>query len=291
MRYERRLSREFIHHLNALHDDKESWWHMIIEDDQSFILIRNDRVRILVYGYPLVELKWTFGDLRINYVHVSFRGRLASQPYLADVNRSTQTKNEFLQSIVKDYDETKRTVELFATYEKQVAHSLALRNGQFLDQQVEFKGDPGTEVLRTKPQLIDLTAISDTGALVFFEAKLFKNGDLRSGSLITQLKKYQNSLMESRSKIETDYRDQLEIYAKLKGQFFKTRTRVFDKIRLYPNVRLIITEFDENHEKSLLLEILKGIKAGMGWNGDTDDVIAVGSPQKITMEVLFKGIP
>jgi hypothetical protein len=50
MDFKRVLRSNFIDELNRLYDVKNSWWRKMANDKDAFILIRNNRVHVLVNG-------------------------------------------------------------------------------------------------------------------------------------------------------------------------------------------------------------------------------------------------
>ena len=66
--------------------------------------------------------------------------------------------------------------------------------------------------------------------------------------------------------------------------------RQFEKLKLNPKVRLIITDFDGSQQKFLLPTILENILNGMDWDEKTPNLIAVGHHRNLNKGRLFKGI-
>jgi len=47
----------YIGELNRLYEDKNSWWRKMTDDEDAFILIRNNRVHVLVNGGLLLQVR------------------------------------------------------------------------------------------------------------------------------------------------------------------------------------------------------------------------------------------
>ena len=66
MAFKRVLKQNLINKLNELHDDENSWWHKMVEDDSVFILIRNNRLHVLANGGLLLQVSMDYNNKLIN---------------------------------------------------------------------------------------------------------------------------------------------------------------------------------------------------------------------------------
>ena len=57
MDFKRVLRNNFIDELNRLYDIKGSWWQKMADDEDAFILIRNNRVHVLINGGLLLQIR------------------------------------------------------------------------------------------------------------------------------------------------------------------------------------------------------------------------------------------
>ena len=295
MDFKRVLRPNFIDELNRLYDVKNSWWRKMANDKDAFILIRNNRVHVLVNGGLLMQIEFVRGRINCK-IHEDFLSlRNTDNPYvtMGENTIAPIQRVEGLKDLSKHYSKVKRRIKIFTGKEKQAVQDLGVKVTQIIDMEIGLEGDKKKGASKKGAQRVDMAGISDKGALVFFEIKLFDNGELRSRGtprVVGQLKKYDRLLGKFRSEIINGYEDQYKVYQQLNGNFFKNRLNIFEIKKLYPNVRLIITGFDGGQKEFLLPTIIKGICDGMGWDNKTPDLIAIGSHSNLKEGRLFKGI-
>ena len=298
MDFSRALSEQFIDELNSLHLNVNSWWHKMVEDDDVFILIRKNRVHVLVNGGLLLQVEYPRGKLvcKTHEEFLSLRSKDNSYVTLHKDKTSQGRRVQGLKGLVEHYEKVKRRIKLFTGREKQVVQNLGLCINDVIDLEVGLEGEKKEGASRKGAQRIDMAGISNDGKLVFFEVKLFDNSEIRSKGepkVVGQLKKYEKLLSRYRRQILEGYKEQFETYKKLEGSFFERKNHrigTIETLDLYPKARLIITGFDDSQGKSLLPIIEKGIAKGIGWEDKTHDLIAAGNHKNIKKERLFKGI-
>ena len=295
MDFKRVLRPNFIDELNRLYDVKNSWWRKMANDKDAFILIRNNRVHVLVNGGLLMQIEFVRGRINCK-IHEDFLSlRNTDNPYVTVGEKTIAPiqRVEGLKDLSKHYSKVKRRIKIFTGKEKQTVQDLGLKVTQIIDMEIGLEGDKKKGASKKGAQRVDMAGISDKGALVFFEIKLFDNGELRSRGtprVVGQLKKYDRLLGKFRSEIINGYKDQYKVYQQLKGNFFKNRLNIFEIKKLYPNVRLIITGFDGGQKEFILPTVLRGIRDGMAWDDKMADLIAIGSHSNLKEGRLFKGI-
>jgi len=295
MDFKRVLRPNFIDELNRLYDVKNSWWRKMANDKDAFILIRNNRVHVLVNGGLLMQIEFVRGRINCK-IHEDFLSlRNTDNPYvtMSENTIAPIQRVEGLKDLSKHYSKVKRRIKIFTGKEKQAVQDLGLKVTQIIDMEIGLEGDKKEGASKKGAQRVDMAGISDKGALVFFEVKLFNNSEIRSKAtpkVVGQLKKYEKLLKKYQSEILDGYEKQLKMYEKLNGRFFKSRLRRFEKLKLYPTVRLVITDFDGSQQKFLLPTIIEGILNGMDWDENSPDLIAVGHHRNVKKGRLFKGI-
>lgn len=295
--YSKSLNSEFIKQLNTLYSDKNSWWRKIVDDDQVFILVRNNHLRVLVHGGLLMQVEMRYGKF-VCKTHEEFLSlRTEKDP---DVTLKEDKTDPFkcvqgLNGFVKHYSKIKRRISKFVPEERKGCHKVSLNIDRMIDKETGL-------VLRTEEkdrdaaQFVDLAGITDDGLIVFFEAKLLKNSEIKAGKgktprVIKQLMKYEEIIKKDRKKIINAFHEQFDMWSKIKGHFFeKRKTFKPKKISLYPSVRLILTGFDSAQLKKFIPVIRRNVEAGMGWNDNSPNIITVGTPGSIKEQILFKGI-
>lgn len=296
MRFVRHLDKEFIYELNRLYADQESWWHKMVEDEKAFILIRKNRIHIMVNGGRLLQVTMDAQYCFEYQVHEEFLGlRSPKNRYIKlTENKTPQIKwVKDLKGLAEHYEQIKRRIKIFSDKEKKVVQDIGASNKQIVDMEVGLEGELKPEASRKGAQRVDMAVVSESGTLVFFEVKLFDNSEIRSEAIpqvINQMKKYESLLKKYRNDILAGYRDQFDMYATLEGRFFKSRRRVLERFDVYSKARLIITGFDSSQQKVHLQKIVESINKGMEWEERNNDLILVGNHQNIRKEVLLKGI-
>jgi len=296
MVFKRVLRQNFIDELNRLYDVKNSWWRKMVDDKDVFLLIRNNKVHVLVNGGLLLLIRMDMQGKMICEAHEDFLSlRSESNTYVKlDENSTAPIKRvDGLKGLSKNYQKVKRRIRIFTGKEKQAVQHFSMNIPQIIDLEIGLEGDKKEGALQKGSQRVDMAGISDKGILSFFEVKLFDNSEIRSKGtpkVIGQLKKYEYLLKKYNSEILDGYGSQFRMYEKLQGSFFLNRFGSFDALRLNPDVRLIITGFDGSQQKYLLPTILNGIRKSMDWDQKSPDLIAIGNHKSLKKGRLFKGI-
>lgn len=94
---------------------------------------------------------------------------------------------------------------------------------QIVDIEIGFEGELKQNASKKSVPRIDMASITDNGTLVFFEAKLFDNNEIRSKKtpiVVVRLQKYQKLLSEKGSEIIAAYQEQLSILCSVEGEIF-----------------------------------------------------------------------
>ena len=296
MNFKRILKERLVESLNQLYQDQNSWWRKIVDDDDVFILIRNNRIHVLANGGLLLQITMDSTGKLICQTHEEFLSlRSEGNPYtvLTDDETATPKRVEGLKGLAKHYELVKRRIKLFTGKEKQAVQDIVLKHKQFVDVEIGLEGDKKESAYKKGAQRVDMAALLPGGILTFFEVKLFDNSEIRakeSPPVVGQLKKYQHLLKKYEHEILEGYNQQLQMYGKLNGTFFENRLSNQKVLKIYPEVRLLITGFDGGQKEYLLPRLLKGIYEGMAWSEKTSDLIAIGNHKAVKESVLFKGI-
>ena len=297
MQLTRTLSPKFIDALNIIYADEKSWWRKIADDKDVFILIRNNELRVQANGGLLLQVNQDLQDNIVCKIHEDFLSlRSEKNPYviLGKTTSGPIQRAEGLDGFAKHYSKIKRRINIFTGKERQAIQYLANNVSQVVDIEIGFEGELKENASKKSVPRIDMAAITDNGTLVFFEAKLFNNNEIRSmktPQVVNQLEKYQKILSQKGNEIIAAYQEQLNIYSQLKGEFFKNRSRKISKISIHPYARLIITDFDASQRDSILPAIQKTIEKGAGWATGNKDLIAVGNYKNLAKSNrLFLGV-
>jgi len=266
------------------------------DDKDAFILIRNNRVHVLVNGGLLLQIRMHSQGGMVCEAHEDFLSlRNMSKPYAKLDDDSTEpiSRVNGLNGLSKHYQKVKRRINLFTGKEKKIVQHFSLSLPQIIDLEIGLEDEKKKDASRKGAQRIDMAGISERGTLVFYEVKLFNNSEIRSKDtpmVVGQLKKYERLLQKFQDEILEGYEDEFKTYQKLKGSFFKNRSQPTAVSNIDHNVRLIITAFDGSQKEFLLPTILNGIRKGMNWDEKTPDLIAIGNHSSLKYSRMFKGI-
>lgn len=294
--YVKKLKPELIKCLNDLYEEKGSWWQTIVDDDQVFILIRENELHALVHGGLILKITIDNSGKIVCKIHEEYLSlRSDADPYVTiSEDRTAPPKRvEGLADFVQHYDKIKRRMKLFVSNERQYCHSMSLNIKEIVEKEVGLVLEKSEAITQNKAQFADLQAVSDNGKMVFVEVKLLCNPEVRSiktPPVVNQLRKYECIIKSHGLRILKAYAEQFETYSQLKGAFFKKKLPDPSSIHIHPVVRLIITDFDGGQLKYLLPKIRENIETGMGWERNSDNLITVGKPNYINAGHIFKGI-
>jgi hypothetical protein len=230
-------------------------------------------------------------------IHEDFLSlRSDKNPYviLEDTTSGTMQRVEGLNGFAIHYQKIKRRINIFTGKERQAIQYLANNIPHVIDIEIGFEGELKQDAKKKSVPRIDMAAVTGSGTLVFFEAKLFSNNEIRSKKtprVVGQLQKYRKLLSEKREEIISAYQEQLDIYDKLNGIFFENRSRKIDNLSLYPHARLIVTDFDASQRDIMLPTVQKSIEKGADWAEGSKDFIATGNYKNlIKSNRLFLGL-
>lgn len=295
--YRKTLKPELINYLNDLYEGKGSWWQTIVDDNQIFILVRENELHVLVHGALLLKITIDRDGKIVCKTHEDHLYlRSETDPYVKIFeNRTEPSKRvEGLVEFVQYYRQIKSRIRLVHTDDKERlrCHSMSLNIKEIVDREVGLVLEKSEATNRNKAQHIDFQAVSDDGKMVFVEVKLISNSGIYplKPPVVDQLRKYEGIINSHEQKIRDAYADQCETYSKLRGGFFKKRLPNPSNIHIFPTVRLIITDFEKGQFKFLLPRIRECIEKGMGWEKNSDNLITVAIHDYINAGHIFKGI-
>lgn len=294
--YRKKLSSELISCLNDLYKEKGSWWQTIVDDDQIFILVRQNELHVLVHGGLLLKINIDRNGKIVCKIHEEYLSlRSESNPYVTiSENRTAPPKRvEGLADFVQHYSKIKQRVKNNVGKERQYCHTMSLNIKEIVDREVGLVLERSETADRNKAQFVDLQAVSDGGEMVFIEVKVLSNSAIRSlkiPAVVNQLRKYEDIIKSHKQRIIDAYTEQCEAYSQLKGAFFKKKLPHPSKLDMHPTVRLLITEFDGAQLKSFIPGIRKKIEKEMGWETDSVNLITVGNPANVNAGHIFRGL-
>ncbi|WP_407525060.1 hypothetical protein [Methylobacterium oryzisoli] len=217
--FDHALSQDF---LEALRKEvaRGGWWRDVLADPTLVIATRGRSLNVYWKGQSLFRASLVHGAIRVT-THEKFLLNPALEgqvPLNADglFDIAALTQKGFL-----DRYEDKETLKKlkaaagrFADAEKSGCHEIAVRNAGVIDVEIAFPGKYVIEETETTAPRVDLAAVESDGSdarLVFWEAKTYDNGDLRTlteekpATVCGQVGLYRSILAQHREAVEASY--------------------------------------------------------------------------------------
>jgi hypothetical protein len=300
--FKRGISFEFVEALRRLaKEEGPNWWTEVLADDDLFIAVRDEKLDVYRRGQALFQVFCTpagvvYADTHPKYLLDPDMGkRVAFDGSSFELPASAALMDRWVPGVT--LDKMKRAAKLFAEREKTAVHAVVRQNPDVLDVEIAVrraKGQEGRELPR-----IDLLHLEDDGAqvrLVFWEVKLFSNGEIRAeggakAKVVGQLDDYQEVLETERANILKSYRQvaaNLVAIAEMRpsgrsaGKLIEKVAAAPDMLTLGvpPDVKLLVTGFDKDQLKGTVWEVYrKALHRDLG----TDRVALFGSAATVRL--------
>ena len=185
--FNRGLSETFVGALNEEYE-RGGWWRQIMDDRDIFIAIREDSVNAYYRGCSLLKLNWKGGTI-VGETHYKYLLRPnLKNPYVKILNGKPNLeaiKGSLFLNSLGDTADLKKAAEPYAGDEKKGVHNIISANSNILDVEIAF-GIGGTDESDPSAPRIDIAAIQlldQSAKVVFFEAKHFRNDELRANNI------------------------------------------------------------------------------------------------------------
>ena len=210
--FNRGLDDDFVKALNHEYG-KDEWWRKLVDDKDTFVAIRDNRVNVYYCGCSLAEV-WMESGKVVGQTHYKYllRPSADAQYVRFDDGRYPRLGDQpelFVESPT-EVDALKRASRPFAGMEKTGVHAIIKANPNILDVEIAFgmRSAAGPSAPR-----IDFAALQTSDAslrVVFYEAKRFANTELRAKAggipkVVRQMQTYEDLLKANRAKIEKSY--------------------------------------------------------------------------------------
>jgi hypothetical protein len=220
MEYCRHISKEFILALNALHaSDQGGWWRGLLADKDLFVALRNESLNAYYRGCSIAELRLVGGEVRA-FTHYKYLLKPALKSPMVEARQGEfqfpaawqRSDGTPFTSSLADLAAIKRAAKPYAGREKKFVGDVIRLNDSVFDVEIaltrQAEQDPQEAdeeapeaTSRTSPDRIDIAALKASGQgieLVFYEAKLFGNNELRARentpAVIGQIERYEKLL-------------------------------------------------------------------------------------------------
>ena len=243
--FNRGLDDEFVDALNREYDKQDGWWRAFVDDKDVFLAIRENYVNVYYRGCSLLRLELK-DDTVVGKVHYKYLLRPSAPKEYVKVENGVatlgDTTNWFLTG-VRDIDSLKIAARPYAGDEKAGVHNILLSK-PILDVEIALASVRlDFAALRYSSEVVDV---------VFFEAKHFKNNELRASDgklppVVRQMKRYENRLREHRRAIKESYRRVCCNLRHLKGvdkRHPERHTMLNGSLRVEEKPELIVFGFD-----------------------------------------------
>jgi len=261
-KFNRGLDDEFVDHLNALYDNGESWWKDLMDDGSVFLAIRDNYLNFYYRGCSLLELAWQRKNrMAVGKIHYKYLLKPSMKPeYISVINGKLkfriETDNLFPNRIC--VVDLKKSVKRYAEEEKSGVHDIIMDKKNYNVVDVEIALSDGSSAKRI--DIATLRQTEDGPVLKFFEAKHFKNKELRAQkdavpAVVNQLTEYEELLDTHKEDINDSYSRVWSILSKLHG--FKERNenrfsqlesvkRNWKPLSVDTKPKLVVFGFDED---------------------------------------------
>ena len=198
-------------------------WEEIISDRDLFVAIRKEYINIYFQGCSLLKISYK-GELLKFETHYKYLVRPnLKNPLVSWDGESPAVKDRVNEILIHEFnlDSLKKSSSWYAEAEKEGVHSILKSNRNVVDVEValshESEVETDSEDQNTKGRRvadrIDFAAIQrkdGKACIVFFEAKRFDNGELRSWKpeprVCEQIRKYEAFIEGHRTDLQTSYR-------------------------------------------------------------------------------------
>lgn len=256
----RGIDQLFVDRLNEEYE-AGGWWKAIADDRELFVAIRKDYINVYWKGNSLLKL-WLEGNDLVGKIHYKYLLHPEStQPYVKVINGQARLGSE-TSLFMPDFTHLtglKRTANAYSGEEKESVHQILIHNPNVIDVEIAFSAE-NEKLGRATASRIDFAALrfEQSGPeIVFFEAKLFANKELRANGegvpVLNQLRRYQNFLRDGQADLVRSYRKVCGNLISLKGienryapmlDMMKDIAENKCNFSIRENVRLVIFGFD-----------------------------------------------
>lgn len=311
MKYLRFIGDEFVEALNDLYQrEPAGWWRGLLEDPDIFLAFRDDKINAYYRGCSVALISFVAREVCVQTHYKYLIKPLLASPMIKARGGSfvfppvwrEQAGGPFIESLT-DLDAIKRAAKPFAGGEKKFVAEVIRNNPNVFDVEIALTRDTDEDEIASGKRdkvadRIDIAALSPNASgleLVFYEAKLFENQELRAGvttdaQVVEQVTRYEGLLTKYRSEIrESSVRAAANVLAlqgfppkrKAQAEVLSAAGRNFS-INTWPI--LIVGGFDADHKKdgSVWRGHLKNLTDKLG----KQRVIAKGKAKSINLDLL-----
>jgi len=205
----------FIDALNDLRKNPNSYWSKMVQDKDLFIAIRKERIHVYFQGNRLCELTYKKGTIVGETMYKFMLNPVLLQKNFTFINGTciSPTPPNLLTTSYTDFHLIKSSMSVYYGEEKNGVHEISISVPNVLDVEIAFEKDPVPPKIRKSTDRVDFLRLEkqdDQLRLVFYEAKLFTNKEIRKSKgikppVIDQLHDYIKALKKHEPDILTSY--------------------------------------------------------------------------------------
>ncbi len=221
MDYRRFISQDFVEALNELYErEPTGWWRGLLADPDVFVAFRDGALNAYFRGCSIAQLRLVGAEVRASTHYKYLLKPVLKSPMVEARQGAFQFPSSWQEnpaaaftSSLADLDAIKRAAKPYAGGEKKLVGDVIRRNGAVFDVEIaltrEAEGEVADGESAKAADRIDIAALKANGAgieLVFYEAKLFQNQELRASGdadarVIGQIEKYVQLLEKYQAEI------------------------------------------------------------------------------------------
>jgi hypothetical protein len=240
----------------------------IVGDRDLFIAMRKRTVNVYYQGCSLFEISYNGGlQLKTHFKYLVRPQLRSANPYVSwkdgrpDIGACM---GDFFIDIF-DIKSLKKASSWYAEAEKEGVHKIMKSNDNVIDVEIALSPDSEEEEAseeckgkgRRTADRIDFAALQEKDGMpcvVFFEAKRFDNGELRSKThnpaVIEQVDRYEKFIKRHLTDFETSYRqvckNLVELNVDRGNPLVRSVAQTSEQLTIDPAVRLVVFDFDED---------------------------------------------
>jgi len=204
---------KFINALNELYEDKSSFWHLMINDKELFIAIRNEYLNVYYKGQSICRLYYK--NIIRGATHRKYLGINEPGYFYSENGKFLNEKSKI--KTLSEISQLKENINKYVGEEKDLSYTEIINDEKcILDVEIAFvrnKVDKPVKKSDYEISSIDYLALEGTiknsPTLVFYEAKHATNSEIRSREIpkvYEQIMRYKEALHTHENEIINSYK-------------------------------------------------------------------------------------
>jgi hypothetical protein len=282
-------------------DALKKWehWEKIISDEELFVAIRKEYINIYFQGCSLFKVSYKEGLVLETHYKYLISPEMKN-PYVSWVGNSPPVKDLANQILIDTFDigSIEKSACPYAKPEKVGLHKILRCNRNVIDLEIALspESDDEADIAEKSAEGTPAAARVDFAAIqrrqdgkpciVFFEAKRFDNGELRSETpnpaVIEQTERYREFIEKDLPDIKTSYgivcKNLVDLGLKRIDPLVVEVAGNPGQLEVVPDVRLVVFDFDQDQKEG---RVWKKHKAKLH-DYFKDRLLLKGSPDEFT---------